>query len=118
MARREIGRRQLLVLIDVPCCDPSLQHRRIADRCGRHLYLRHRPHDEEVLRAIDDPEVPFRISRFATRTVPRSVELDLLPWKMRNVGIAPSATPRRSATLTERTTLLASCVPIGCPTFR
>jgi hypothetical protein len=56
--------------------------------------------------AIEDPEVPFRISRFATRTVPSSVGLDLLAWKMRNVGIAPSATPRRSAALTQRRLLL------------
>jgi len=65
MARREIGRRQLLVLIDVPCCDPSLQHRRIADRCRRHLCLRDRPHDEEVLRGDRAPgsslqDQPFR----------------------------------------------------------
>ena len=65
MERREIGRLQLLARIDVPCCDPSLQHRRIADRFGRHLSLRDRGHEEEVLRGDRGPgsslrDQPFR----------------------------------------------------------
>jgi hypothetical protein len=76
MGRREIARRQLFVRIDVRCCIPSQQHRRIADRCGAICTFGIVLTTKRFCTAIERPEVPSGISRVARRTIPGSVELD------------------------------------------